>query len=127
MNSRSSGVPSRDFNIVTTDLRENGSASNREDSPIFMMNGPHNIRVEFYGMPRQWAGRSELEVPARTLGDVFEQVAARLPVLAEHCFSDGTLQAGYLTNINGQIFTRDPRTPLAPNDAVLLLSADAGG
>ena len=86
-----------------------------------------NVRVEFYGIPRERAGVDALEVPADNLEAALSEVAARLPRLAETCLRDGRLRDGYLANINGEQFTRDPATPLCPGDTVLILSADAGG
>lgn len=85
-----------------------------------------SIRVEFYGMPRQWAGVAALEVEARTLGDVFAELS-RLPSLARTVFQNGRLRTGYLANVNAQTFTTDPATTLRSGDCVLILSADMGG
>ena len=43
------------------------------------------------------------------------------------CFADGVPAAGWLLNINGDRFTRDPQTTLAEGDCLLLMPADAGG
>lgn len=85
------------------------------------------VRVEFYGIPRQRAGVEALEVEAATLGEVFTQLQRQLPALAADCFDEGRLAAGCIANINGRQFTRDANFPLQAGDAVLLLSADAGG
>jgi len=37
------------------------------------------------------------------------------------------LHPAFVANLNGDRFVSDPRTPLAQNDRVIILSADAGG
>ncbi len=85
------------------------------------------VTVEFFGLPRLWAGRPSWTLEASTLGDALRQTAAEFPKLAPACVASGRLQAGFLANINGRRFTTDPETPLASGDAVLILSADVGG
>ena len=87
-----------------------------------------SVRVEFFGIPRERAGVSSIELrdPA-TLGDALRLLSDRLPSLAESCFSNNALKSGYLANLNGERFTTDPESQLQPGDAVLILSADAGG
>ena len=82
--------------------------------------------VEFLGIPRQRAGVDELVVEARTLGQLLETLADRLPSLSELIDGD-RLQPSFAANLNGDEFISDPRTPLDANDCVLILSADAGG
>jgi molybdopterin converting factor small subunit len=85
------------------------------------------VRIEFYGIPRQRAGVEAIDVEAATLGEAITQAARALPQLAGSCVDGDRLRAGYLANVNTTTFTADPRTPLAPGDVVLILSADAGG
>ena len=82
-----------------------------------MADGPGLVTVEFYGVPRQRAGRAELAVAARTVGEMLEAVERACPRLAGH----------YLLSIDGRQFTSDLEQELQPGDRVLLLSADAGG
>lgn len=84
------------------------------------------MRVELFGVPRQRAGISELEVEAETLGQVLEAVALRVPSLRELIQQD-RLHPSLTASLNGDLFVSDPQTPLAKNDCVLILSADAGG
>ena len=84
------------------------------------------MHVEFLGVPRQRAGITELTVEARTLGQLLETLAHRLPSLAE-VIVGGRLQPSFAANLNGDEFITDPGTPLRDNDCVLILSADAGG
>ena len=86
-----------------------------------------SIRIEFYGIPKQRAGVDAIDVEAATLGEALQQLSEPLPQFADACLSEGRLQPSFLANINGENFTTDPRTPLAPGDTVLILSADAGG
>ncbi|MGE3317014.1 MAG: MoaD/ThiS family protein [Planctomycetaceae bacterium] len=85
------------------------------------------VRVEFFGLARRTAGCAFLDVEAATLGDAIERIREELPQLASICFADRTLSAGYLANVNGKQFTRDPECPLKPGDSVLILSNDMGG
>lgn len=85
------------------------------------------VTVEFYGVPRQRAGRAELAVAARTVGDLLEVVERACPGLAGLRRPDGRLAAHYLLSIDGREFVTDVGQQLRPGDRVLLLSADAGG
>jgi molybdopterin converting factor small subunit len=92
------------------------------------MSGPAGlVTVEFYGVPRQHAGRAELEVAARTVGELLEAVERACPGLAGLRRADGRLAAHYLLSIDGRQFVSDVRQEVRPGDRVLLLSADAGG
>jgi molybdopterin converting factor small subunit len=92
------------------------------------MSGPAGrVTVEFYGVPRQRAGRAELEVAARTVGELLEAVERACPGLAGLRRADGRLAAHYLLSIEGRQFVSDLRQEVRPGDRVLLLSADAGG
>jgi molybdopterin converting factor small subunit len=84
------------------------------------------MHVEFFGVPRQRAGISELEVKADTLGQLLGTLAAHIPSLAELIAVD-RLHSAIVANLNGDRFVNDPGTPLAEDDRVLILSADAGG
>ena len=82
--------------------------------------------VEFLGVPRQRAGVAEMVVEARTLGQLLEALADRLPALSEVIVGD-RLHPSFAANLTGDEFINDPATPLGANDCVLILSADAGG
>jgi molybdopterin converting factor small subunit len=82
--------------------------------------------VEFLGIPRERAGLSDLEVEAETLGELWGTLAARFPGLRELITADG-LHPSIAANLNGDEFISDPRTLLAEDDHILLLSADVGG
>ena len=84
------------------------------------------MHVEFLGVPRQRAGISQLEVRANTLGELLGTLAAQIPPLGEF-IAVGRLHSSFVANLNGDQFVSDPETPLADDDCVLILSADAGG
>jgi molybdopterin converting factor small subunit len=84
------------------------------------------MRVEFFGVCRQHTGASELEIQADTLGQLVSTLASRFPVLSA-AQGGSTLHASFTANLNGDRFVSDPKTPLGPDDCVLILSADAGG
>lgn len=85
-----------------------------------------SVRVEFLGLARHHAGVESIDLVAGTLGEIFRQLPDRLPGTITF-FADGELGPTYLASINGQGFTRDRETALQDGDAVLILSADAGG
>ena len=84
------------------------------------------MHVEFFGVPRERAGVSELEVHADTLGQLLGLLAARVPSLSEIIQRD-RLHPAFVANLNGDRFVCDPATPLRGDDSILILSADAGG
>ncbi|HEY4361197.1 MAG TPA: MoaD/ThiS family protein [Bryobacteraceae bacterium] len=84
------------------------------------------MHVEFFGVPRQRAGTSQLEVQADTLGHLLGTLAAQIPSLRELIDAD-RLHSSFVANLNGGQFVTDPETPLRQDDHVLILSADAGG
>jgi molybdopterin converting factor small subunit len=84
------------------------------------------MHVEFFGVPRQRAGISNLEVHANTLGHLLGTLAAQIPSLGE-LISVDRLNSSFIANLNGDRFVSDPGTPLSEDDRILILSADAGG
>jgi molybdopterin converting factor small subunit len=84
------------------------------------------MHVEFLGIPRERAGMAELELDAATLGELLTTLERRLPTFGD-VVESGHLRASFAANLNGDRFIRDPRTRLAADDRVLILSADAGG
>ena len=82
--------------------------------------------VEFFGVPRERAGLSELEVHAETLGGLLGALADSVPSLSEIIQRD-RLHPAFVANLNGDRFVTDPDTRLEAGDCVLILSADAGG
>jgi molybdopterin converting factor small subunit len=85
------------------------------------------VTVEFFGVPRLRAGRTELAVSAGSAADVLAAVEHACPALAGLVRPGGTLAPHYLLSLNGRRFLADLAEPLPPGARVLLLSADAGG
>jgi molybdopterin converting factor small subunit len=85
------------------------------------------VCVEFFGVPRSRAGRSELELPVGTVGEILARVEAACPGLQGLRQADGRLAAHYLLSLDGREFLTDLNRLLSPGDRVLLLTADAGG
>ncbi len=88
---------------------------------------PGWVTIEFFGIPRQRAGRAELRVQAQTIGELLARVEETCPGLAGLRSADGRLSPHYLLSIDGQQFASDVKQPLRGGDRLLLLSADAGG
>jgi len=84
------------------------------------------MHVEFFGIPRERAGIAEVEVDAESLGQLFSVLSTRFPAL-RGLISAGGLDPSIAASLNGDAFVSDPRTALAADDHVLLISADAGG
>ena len=87
---------------------------------------PGLVTVEFYGIPRQRAGRAELTVRADTVAEVLAAVERECPRLAG-LGDAGRLAPHYLLSLHGHQFVTDLRQRLRDGDRLLLLSADAGG
>lgn len=85
------------------------------------------VTVEFFGIPRERAGRAELSVPAGTIAEVLAAVERACPKLTGLRQSDGRVSPHYLLSIQGQKFVGDLGDSLLPGEHLLLLSADAGG
>lgn len=85
------------------------------------------ITVEFFGIPRQRAGRAELSLPAATIADALAGIERACPDLADLRRPDGRLTPHYLLSIDGQRFVSDTDERLSPGTRLLLLSADPGG
>jgi hypothetical protein len=83
--------------------------------------------VEFYGVPRLRAGRSELTVTAGTVAEALAAVERVCPGLAGLVRAGEFLDPHYLLSIDGQRFVTDREEPLQPGERLLLLSADVGG
>ncbi len=85
------------------------------------------IQVEFYGIPRLRAGVAQANVQGSQLGDVLTALGRQYPGFATCCLDGERLNPGYLANVNGVRFVRDPATPLSAGDVLLILTADVGG
>ena len=90
-----------------------------------------NVRVEFFGIPRERTGTPETTVEVRgdgaRLSDVICGLANRFPRLAETCFDNGQLRGDYRASIDGHRFVSDPDEFIRTGEVILIMSADAGG
>jgi molybdopterin converting factor small subunit len=91
------------------------------------MAGSGTVTVEFYGIPRQRAGRAELVVRAGTVAEVLASVQKSCPGLAGLLPDQGRLAPEFLLSIDGQRFAAGLSEQLRSGQRLLLLSADAGG
>jgi sulfur-carrier protein len=89
------------------------------------------IRIEFYGIARERAGKSELTLDPRAaqlaLGDLLNQIALQIPKLGQELIAGGELHPSLTANLDGQSFVRDPQAMIRDGQSILILSADAGG
>ena len=89
------------------------------------------VRIEFFGIVRQRAGRSSCELQTESdqlkLSDILLQLEREYPALAGDCVCNGRLCSGYVVNLDGETFVTDPGTPVSSGQSVLILSADVGG
>jgi molybdopterin converting factor small subunit len=88
------------------------------------------IRVEFFGIARQRAGRADLEVKSGgiplQLQTVLSEVVQQVPGLSE-LMQAGRLDASLAANLDGNQFVSDPETTIQDGQSLIILSADAGG
>ncbi len=85
-----------------------------------------DVTVEFYGIPRQRAGRAQVTVPADTAREALAAAATVCSGLQD-VLCDGKLAPYYRLSLNGQRFVAELNERLPPGARLLLLSADAGG
>ncbi len=88
--------------------------------------------VELYGVARLAAGTSAVALslsPDATLRDALAALAQERPALVGKVLDEAgaSLLEGYTLNVNGAAFVADLGAPLREGDAVLVLSAEAGG
>jgi hypothetical protein len=88
---------------------------------------PVVVTIEFYGVPRQRAGRSSLSVSAGTLRDALSMLTKTCPALRDILSPDGRISAHYLLSFDGTEFVCDLDRRLHPGERLLVMSADAGG
>ena len=91
------------------------------------MNAAAGVIVEFYGIPRQRAGRAELSCPPGTVRDLLLEVERICPKLHGLLAANGRLAPQYLLSLDGRRFTADLGESVRAGDRLVLLSADAGG
>ena len=84
------------------------------------------MHVEFFGIPRERVGISEVVLDAATLGEVLAVLRERFPAF-EGLIAADRLHPSVAANLNGDLFVSDPQTAIGDGDHLLILSADAGG
>lgn len=91
----------------------------------------NKIQIEFYGIPRQRAGVAGMALAIAAggikLSEVLTNIGQEFPALANDCFDDNRLLPQYTACVNGDRFVSDPNELLQPGQALMILSADAGG
>ncbi len=89
------------------------------------------VLVEFYGIPWQRAGVHRAVVEHANEGlrlvEVLRSLAEQFPQFGNECLDAAGLRPTYIANINGERFVADPNTIVRDGDALLIMSADAGG
>jgi hypothetical protein len=89
------------------------------------------ICVELFGVPRQRAGCSVVELvcgdDGMNLAQALHELSTRLPDLAAECFPDGQLHPAYTANLDGETFLRNADSQIMPGQHLLIMSTDAGG
>jgi molybdopterin converting factor small subunit len=88
---------------------------------------PSRVRVELYGVPRLICGTGEMEVDARSVGELLDALIRRHPALEGRVISRGSLHRAYRLNRNGREFLTRADHPISHGDCLILMSADAGG
>ena len=85
------------------------------------------IRIELYERARQLAGVEAVLVEAATLGEALEMLGRLHPALESKVVSEGRLAPHWRANLNGRSWIEDPASPLSDGDALIVVSALAGG
>lgn len=85
------------------------------------------VRIELFGVPRLLAGIETMEVEAATVCAALSALAERCPALAPSVIDEGSLSSAYVVAINGTQFDDDPERSLREGDAIVIVSAQAGG
>ena len=86
-----------------------------------------NVTFEFYGVARLRAGRQRVSVQGDTLGAAIAALGRACPDLAGPVLEAGRLSHHFRLSLNGRAFISDPTHPLSEGDALILMSAEAGG
>jgi hypothetical protein len=84
------------------------------------------VIVEFYGIPRQRAGRAEVTVSSGTIAEVLAAVEKLCPGLSGLVRQSG-IATHYRVSVNGQRFVTSLQEEIRPDERILILSADVGG
>src|SRR5437868_7005075 len=97
-----------------------------------MMSGEGEIKkkslvVEFFGIPRERAGRTALTVAAGTLAEVLSAVVRQCPRLQDLLGPGAAISAHYRVSLDGRRFVSEMNELVPADSHLLILSADAGG
>jgi molybdopterin converting factor small subunit len=85
------------------------------------------VTVEFFGMARQKAERSEITVQGRTLAEVLASVQRAFPALGGLLQECGQINNQYLVSIDGREFLTELGRVVERGNRIVILGADVGG
>jgi hypothetical protein len=85
------------------------------------------VTVEFLGMARFRAGRSDVRATGGTVGELLRAVIVQCPNLSGLMSDGDELSRHYLVSFDGERFVGDAAEPVPAGCRVLILGADAGG
>lgn len=88
---------------------------------------PSSVTVEFFGIARQRAGRTEVSVSGQTVAQLLDAVERTCPELSGLLNQDGSISRKYLVSLNGNSFVDDPASIVPAGTRLIVLGADAGG
>ena len=86
-----------------------------------------SLIVEFYGIPRERAGRTELAVAAGSLAEILTAVEEQCPRLKDLRGAHGGISPHYRVSLDGERFLTDVAEIVPARSRLLILSADVGG
>ena len=84
------------------------------------------VTIELFGAARLAAKREQFAVEARTVGEALNALVSACPAL-DAIVCDGQLSRHYAIALNGKHFTTDAARTLRDGDALVIVSAHAGG
>ena len=89
------------------------------------------IKIEYFGIPRQRVGVAtetyEFEREEMGIHEVLRAVAKKHPAFRQHCMDGDSINKHMTVNLNGNQFFQSQEGITRDGDALLILSADAGG
>ena len=85
------------------------------------------VTIEFLGLARFRAGRSEVVAEGRTVADLLRSAIRQCPNLSGLFTDAGTISRQFLISLDGQRFIDDPTEAVPVGSRLLVLGADAGG
>jgi len=85
------------------------------------------VTLELYEMARRLAGTAQVRIDEPTVRGALEALRRMKPVLDGEVLDEGGLAPAWRVSVNGLSFLDDLDTRLRPGDALVLVSAMAGG